>query len=285
MTEARPPAGHGEAPLAGQVALVTGAGRGIGHALALALSGAGAKVGLLGRTRGPLEQTMRACVAADPDAKVVVAPADVRSPDAVRGAVQAVRHAVGPIDLVVNNAGRIDRAETPPWQADPHDWWQVVETNLRGVFNVCRAVLPAMVERGAGRIVNLNSGFAFRPESGYSAYAVSKGALSRLTDSLASATAGRGVVVLDVSPGTVSTEMTRGMARFATRGAKDWTPVQRVVDLVLAVAVGQLDELSGRFAHAAKDDVAELIRQAERIRTADARGLRLRPYGPDDPLG
>lgn len=281
MTELEP-ALAARASLAGQVALVTGAGRGIGRELALALAEAGAMVGLLGRSRGPLEQTMRAC--ARFDSRIAIAPADVRSPDAVRGAVQSVRHHLGPIDLVVNNAGRMDRAMTPPWQADPHDWWQVVETNLRGVFNVCRAVLPAMVERGAGRIVNLNSGFAFQPESGYSAYAVSKGALSRLTDSLAGATADRGVVVLDVSPGSVSTDMTRSMPTFAGRAEHEWTPMARIVEMVLAIADGQLDALSGRFVHAAKDNLAELLRRAEAIRAEDARGLRLRPYGPDDPL-
>jgi 3-oxoacyl-[acyl-carrier protein] reductase len=267
--------------LRGQVALVTGAGRGIGREIALGLAEAGMSVALLGRHHETLVGTLRAC--AERGGKGVAVTADVTRPDAVAKAVRSVQHDLGPVDFLVNNAGQIDRAEVPLWEVDPAQWWQVVETNLRGPFNALRAVLPGMVERGRGRVLNLNSGFAVRPDARYTAYATSKAALLRLSDNLADSLRPHGVVVLDVSPGVVRTEMTENMPMFA--GREEWGSVERMVQVAVAVARGRLDPLHGRFVHVGQDDVDELLERAEELREKDARTLRLRPYGSDDPLG
>jgi 3-oxoacyl-[acyl-carrier protein] reductase len=123
-----------------------------------------------------------------------------------------------------------------------------------------------------------------RPYPHYSAYSVSKGALGRLTDCLLPALEGTGVTILDVSPGLVRTEMTVPMPMWADAKPEQWNPVSNVVNVVRAFARGELDALSGRFVHASKDDVATLVERAAEIRARDARALRLRPYGPDDPL-
>lgn len=264
--------------LAGQVALVTGAGRGIGREIALGLSAAGAQMGLVGRTRSTLEDTARAC-----GGPAVVAVADITDPDSVRAAVDAVERDLGPVDLLVNNAGRMDRAQLSPWEADPADWWSVVETNLRGPMLGTRAVLPGMVARGHGRIINLNSGMGLRAVPGYSAYSVSKAALSRYSDCLAQALPVPGPVVFDLSPGRVRSDMTLGMATSAGT-ADDWTPVSAVVGAVLTLASGRADALSGTFIHAARDDLNDLIARAPDLAAAGARTLRLRPYAGDDPL-
>jgi len=141
--------------LDGQVALVTGAGRGIGRELALALAGEGAAIGLLGRSRGPLDAVLREVAAAG--GRAVAVPADVTRRDQVRAAVDTVSRDLGPVDLLVSNAGLRERAPALPWQADPDDWWRVVETNLRGPFLLAHAVLPAMVARGSGRVLHLGS--------------------------------------------------------------------------------------------------------------------------------
>ena len=266
--------------LEGQVALVTGGGRGIGREIALGLAEEGMRLGLIGRNRDTLSDTLRACVRLG--AKGVAVPADVAGFGAVREAVRAIERDLGPIDLLVNNAGQVDRAEVPLWEADPAQWWSVVETNLRGPFHLMRAVLPGMVERERGRVVNLNSGFALRPEWRYSAYATSKAALLRLSDNVAGPLRPHGVTVLDISPGAVATDMTAGMPMFADM--VHWGSIPLLVSTVADAARGRLDLLHGRFVHLGQDCVGELLEQAGSIREHDARTLRLRPYGAEDPM-
>jgi NAD(P)-dependent dehydrogenase (short-subunit alcohol dehydrogenase family) len=266
--------------LEGQVALVTGAGRGIGREIALGLAAEGMAVGLVGRTLETLADTLKACV--KQGAKGIAVTADVARAGAVREAVRSVERDLGPIDLLVNNAGQVDRAEVPIWEVDPAQWWQVVEVNLRGPFNLLRSVLPGMVERRRGRILNLNSGFALRPDGRYTAYATSKGALLQLSDNIADSLAAHEIVVLDISPGAVATDMTAGMPMFAA--TKQWNSLPYMVAVAVDTARGRFDPLHGRFIHAGRDNLEELLARADEIRQADARTLRLRPYGDDDPL-
>jgi NAD(P)-dependent dehydrogenase (short-subunit alcohol dehydrogenase family) len=182
----------------------------------------------------------------------------------------------------VSNAGLRERAAAAPWEADPDDWWRVVETNLRGPLLLLQAVVPSMVRRGAGRVLHVGSGMGQRPNPDWSAYAVSKAGLSRLTDSLAAALDGTGVVVLEVSPGLVRTDMTETM--WGPPDEQSWNDPARIVDAVLRFARGDLDRLHGRFVHAARDDLDALLEAAPRIEAQEARTLRLRPYGADDPL-
>jgi NAD(P)-dependent dehydrogenase (short-subunit alcohol dehydrogenase family) len=186
---------------------------------------------------------------------------------------------LGPVDLLVNNAGQIDAAEVPVWEADPLQWWAVVESQLRGPFHLVQAVVPGMVERGAGRVVgrvvDIASGMSTRANPDYSAYSVGKAGQLRITESLAAA----GVLAFDVAPGVVDTPMTRSMAMW--REFTDWTPAAAVVDLVAAIAEGRLDHWSGRFVRAGKDDVDTL---AATTPEATQRQVRLLPYGDTDPV-
>jgi 3-oxoacyl-[acyl-carrier protein] reductase len=266
--------------LEGQVALVTGAGRGIGREIALGLAEEGMNLGVLGRHRATLTDTLRACVRHG--VRCVALSADVAHPGAVREAVRSVERDLGPVDLLINNAGQVDRAEVPMWEADPTQWWSVVETNLRGPFNLMRSVLPGMVQRQRGRVVNLNSGMALRPEYRYSAYATSKAALLRLSDNIAGPLRPHGVTVLDISPGAVATDMTAGMPMFADM--VNWGSIPYLVSTVKDAARGRLDLLHGRFLHLGHDNIGELLEQAGTIGERDARTLRLRPYGVEDVL-
>jgi len=278
-----PPAPEpGTAP---RTAIVTGAGRGIGRGIALGLVRAGWDVALLGRTPGPLSAVAAEARAARPGALVVVETADVVDRAAVTAAVSRIEEAfagLGGVGLLVNNAGVIERREVDLVADDPDDVWRVVETNVRGPLLLCHAVLPGMLARGAGHVVNINSGSGHRPSPVHTGYGISKGALARLTTMLDRQYADRGVRVLDVAPGVVVTDMTRAMPLHDDR--TEWTPVEATVDLVDAFGSGRLDALSGRFVRAGTDTETTLAQVADRIVAADARTLRLTPYGEDDPV-
>lgn len=247
----------GSPSLRGQVALITGAGRGLGRILAVGLAEAGMAVGLIGRNRRRLDDTARAC--ARHGAATTVCVADVRSPREIREAARAVHAALGPVDLLVNNAGLVDQGEAPFWEADPEHWWEVFETNVRGTVNACQAVGQEMIRRQSGRIVNVNSIFAVRGDVRYSAYSGSKASLLALAAVVADPLREHGVHLFDISPGMVRTDMTLSMAVCA--GREDWTDPARFVAAVLRVARGELDPLAGRFLHAGTDDLDELLGQ------------------------
>jgi len=265
-----------------RTALVTGAGRGIGRRLALALAREGYALGLVARTRERLEEVADEARALG--APVTVAAADLVDATAVADAVARVEAGLasqGGIGLLVNNAGVIEHAELPFAADDVEDVWRVVETNVRGPLLATHAVLPGMLARGGGRVLNMNSGAGHRAMTSYTGYAISKGALARLTTQLHRQYAEAGLRVLDLAPGVVATDMTAAMPVHAER--TDWTSPQEVADLVLGFAAGDLDALSGRFVRAGVDTVASLREHAEAIVAADARTLRLATWGPDDP--
>ena len=263
------------------VTLVSGGGRGIGRAVALGLAVDGWSVGVMGRTRRTLEDTAAACRDAGAPGAVAVL-ADVTEPLAVRAAVARVFASLGPVNLLVANAGRREARPANPWEADPDDWWRVVETNLRGVHLLDSAVLPAMVERGSGRVLHVGSGMGYDTYPEWSAYGASKAALARLTDTTAAALAGTGVTLIEASPGLVRTELTEDM--WGPAAEQPWAPVGLMVEVVRRFARGELDALHGCFVHARRDDLDDLLERAEQVRAAGARTLRLKPYGLDDPL-
>lgn len=267
-----------------RTALVTGAGRGIGRHLALGLADAGYDVGLVGRTRSRLEEVAAEVQERTGGARTVVtAAADLVDVTAVADAVARVEVGLpGGIGLLVNNAGVIERQDLPFAQDDVEDIWRVVETNVRGPLLVTHAVLPGMLARGGGRVLNLNSGSGYRALPSYTGYAISKGALARLTTLLVRQHGDQGIRALDLAPGVVETDMSRSMRRY--EGRSEWTDPADVVALAVAFADGELDALTGRFVRAGADTVAWLREHAAQIVAADARTLRVTPLTPDDPL-
>ena len=236
-----------------RTALVTGASRGIGRAIAEGLAEAGLDVGLVARDESKLEAVADGVRSHGRTA--VVVSADVTAPDAVASAVKAVADGLGSIDLLVNNAGRIDR-EVPIWEADPEEWWQIVETNVRGPFLFAHAVVPGMLERGGGRVINLNSGSGTKDSPVATAYYTSKTALFRVGGALHEGGFDQGLRTFELAPGVVVTDMTRSME--AHRDRTEWTDVSNVVDLAIAMARGELDTFSGRYIRAGADTPASL---------------------------
>ena len=264
--------------LSRQVAVVTGASRGIGQHLALALSRHGCSVVGVARSRDRLVAAMDA-IAADTGGRTLALQADVTDSGQVEAAVSDTLKRFGAIDLLVNCAGLVDDAEVPLWEADVDRWWSVVESHVRGAQLLARAVLPAMVARGRGRVINLGSGMGTRAEADYSAYSVGKAAQMRMTECLADSLTGTGVFAFNIAPGLVQTDMTAGMPRWA--GHTAWTPPERVVELVCAVAAAQLDQWSGRFLRAGVDEPEAVAALSP---SGPDRQLRLRSYGADDPF-
>jgi len=251
----------GEHELEGQVALVTGGGRGVGEGIARELAAAGARVSVSGRTRDQVD-----AVAREIGGYAVVG--DVADRAAVEAMVDQVEAELGPIDLLVANAGRNVR-EQRAWEVDPADWWNVFEVNVLGVYLCCRAVIPRMLERGGGRIVITGSGASYLPHSGSTAYSSSKAAVWRFGNVLAEQLEGR-IPVFVISPGLVKTEMTKSAPDNAP-----WTPPELAPRLVRALASGRADALSGRYIHAEHDDIDDLIRRADEIRDRDLNAIRL----------
>jgi NAD(P)-dependent dehydrogenase (short-subunit alcohol dehydrogenase family) len=250
------------------VALVTGANRGLGRLAALALAGAGFKVGLLGRSLPGLIVVANEIASAGGRAAVAVA--DVRVFNEVRVAVADIEHELDAgVDLLLNNAGVIDPVEVPVWAADPDDWWDVVETDLRGPFHLVRAVVPGMVERGAGRVITVNSGVGAGNKEIYSGYAAAKAGLFRITGNLHLAGYQHGLRAFDISPGSILTDMTSGMPMHA--GRTEWTPAEAFLDLVLAAAQGELDAWAGCYVRAGVDTPASLQAAAGQLTGAGPR--------------
>jgi NAD(P)-dependent dehydrogenase (short-subunit alcohol dehydrogenase family) len=190
--------------LTGSVALVTGASAGIGAAIAKALATRGANLMLLARRAEALQVVAGEVRAMGVEATTAVA--DVTDPAALQLAVADALARFGRIDALVNNAGVVEPIASPH-QADPAAWARCVEINLTGVFNACHAVLPHMLGRGAGVIVNISSGAATRALEGWSAYCAAKAGAAMFTQSLAAEYAARGLRCYGFVPGTVDTDM------------------------------------------------------------------------------
>jgi NAD(P)-dependent dehydrogenase (short-subunit alcohol dehydrogenase family) len=250
-----------ERELDGQVALVTGGGRGIGAGVARELAAAGASVAVSARTREQVD-----AIAGEIGGLAVVA--DVSDQKSVETMIGQVESELGPIDLLVANAGR-NVTEQQAWEVEATDWWNVFEVNVLGVYLCCRAVTPAMLENGRGRIVITGSGAAYLPSSGGTAYSASKAAVWRFGNVLAEQLQGR-IPVFVISPGLVRTEMTKQAPEDAP-----WTPPELAPRLVRALASGRADALAGRYIHAEHDDIEELIQRADEIRDQDLNAIRL----------
>jgi NAD(P)-dependent dehydrogenase (short-subunit alcohol dehydrogenase family) len=269
--------------LAGQVALITGGGRGQGRVIAEDLAASGAAVAVLGRSEQHLAATVSSIEHAGGQALAV--PVNVTDQHALEWSIEQVERRLGPITLMVNNAGIVSPLG-PLWETDADEWWQTLDVNLRGTMLGMRVVLPWMIQRRAGRIVNLASRAATVAVAYGSAYVVSKTALVRLSENIALEVREYGIRVFAVDPGNVRTDMTEYLM-YSAAGQR-WCPWFRdifdkgqndapdqIAQLVRRIARGQVDTLSGCFLSVA-DDLESMVTQAANNPQEGFHTLRIR---------
>lgn len=189
--------------LNGQVAVVTGAGRGLGKEIALALSSAGADIGIMARTKSQLEETAREIEAYG--RKALVIPIDVAKSAEVDHAIEHVTQNLGPVDILVNNAGITE--QKPLVKMSDEDWHRVMGINIDGPFFLCRAVGRQMIARKKGKIINIGSVLGMVGYKRFASYSTSKGALLQFTRSLALEWAKYSINVNAIALGWFLTEM------------------------------------------------------------------------------
>jgi NAD(P)-dependent dehydrogenase (short-subunit alcohol dehydrogenase family) len=232
-----------EFSLEGKVALVTGAGRGLGRAGALALARAGADLALVSRTRSQLEETAAAVERLGRKAAVLTA--DIRSGAEVEAAVRGAVAELGRIDILFNNAGT--NVRKPVVETSDEDWHTVVETNVKGVFVVARAVARRMIQQRSGRIINMSSMSAVSAERDKVVYASSKAAVSQFTKGLAVELAPHGVTVNAVAPGYMLTPLVRGYLEA------DEARRERILQRIPLGRLGAPEDIGGALVFLASD--------------------------------
>jgi NAD(P)-dependent dehydrogenase (short-subunit alcohol dehydrogenase family) len=272
--------------LKNQVAIVTGASRGIGRAIAQRCAEEGARVALVARTAARLEEAVAEI--RDKGGVALALPADVTDRAAVQEMVRRAEAELGAVDLLVNNAGTF-YAIGPSWEVDPEAWWTDVSTNLLGTFLCCREVVPGMVALGKGRVINLIGGGTDTPLAYGSGYAASKAAVMRLTETLAVELKEHGVKVFALRPGFVRTDMseyqlTQENRRWLPHTAQRFeegknSPPTLAANLAVEFASGRFDALTGRYIRVKDykgDDLDEVEAHIPEILEKDLRTLRMR---------
>src|SRR5579859_1428186 len=252
--------------LKGQVAIVTGGGRGIGRTIAHHLAAAGAAVAVVGRSMPYLEENVVRIQSMGGQAIAIVS--DVTDRTAMERVACETEQRLGAVDILVNNAA-VGEVCGPISNVDPDLWWREVEVNLRGPFLSARAVLPGMLARKQGRIINVVSGAGLWPIPYIISYVASKAALVRLTDCLAAEVKADSVAVFAINPGAVRTDMTeRGLNSAEGKKWAPWlgemfaagqdVPPECAAELVTFLASGQANSLSGCYI-SVEDDVPDMV--------------------------
>jgi NAD(P)-dependent dehydrogenase (short-subunit alcohol dehydrogenase family) len=269
--------------LTGKTSVVTGAGRGIGRAIAKAQAAAGARVALVARTASEIEANAEEIAASGGTAKAYAL--DITDKAAVEAGFAAIAADLGPVDLLTNNAGSFG-AIGPIWEVDPDVWWRDIEINVRGAFLCSRAVLPGMLARKSGRIINLTGGGTANSFPHGSGYATSKSGLARFTESVNDTVADKGVLVFAMDPGLVHTAMTDYQLESAAGktyldnlpGLFDAginVPPEAAAALSVEIGTGRFDALAGRMLAAALADIHLDAETLDRIVKNDLRSLRM----------
>jgi NAD(P)-dependent dehydrogenase (short-subunit alcohol dehydrogenase family) len=258
----------------GKTAIVTGAGRGFGKAIALGFARAGAAVTVTSRTKGQIDQTVKEITSAG--GRAIAVAGDVTDRKDVAAVVEAGRKAFGPADILVSNAG-ITGPFGPIYAIDPDEWWDAQRVHVRGALLYSNAVLPEMVERKSGHIVVVSALAAKVVAPNMSGYCCAKSSQNRLVEHIAAEVKPYNVAVFAIEPGTVPTDLARGTIK--NPGAQKWLPnmverftemlddvdpapgLAKCADLCLMLASGRYDALSGQYLDV-RDDIDATLRAA-----------------------
>jgi len=266
-----------------KVAIITGAGRGIGKAIAFAFAREGADLLLLSRTLPELKSTAKEIKALNRN--VLVLKTDVSNGMHVQKAIDFALSEFGKVDILVNNAA-IQGPIGSLADNDVEKWIETININLIGVFLCCRAVLPHMIKNGRGKIVNLSGGGATAPRPYFSAYSASKAAVVRLTETLAQEVEPFNIQVNAIAPGTVSTRMLHQVLEAGLAAGEHelehckqelesgGTPAELSATLALYLASDESDGLTGRLISAVWDDWYNMTEKIPDIKSSELYTLR-----------
>ena len=270
--------------LKGQVAIVTGGGRGFGQAIAQKLASQGAAVAVTSRTQTQLDETKASIEAAG--GKALALAADVNSQPDWDRVVAETESKLGPVSLLVANAALSDPAG-PVYDIDPDVWQKTLDTNVMGSVRGARAVLPGMIERRKGRLIIISSGAALAATPYTSPYRVSKAALLRLAEIMALEVRDFGVSVFAIHPGVIDSTILDSAVR--TDAGRKWVPhmaqkvesgraltgTEQCADCCAYLASGDADGLTGRYV-SATEDYRALAARAQEIAEGELQVLRLK---------
>jgi len=269
--------------LAGRTAIITGAGRGIGRAIALAFAGEGADVVVTSRTLSEVTETAEDARALGRQAFALKV--DVSDRDEVQMMVAQALEELVKIDVLVNNAGTYGPIG-PLVDNDSQEWVRTIGVNLFGAFFCAQAVLPIMIRQRCGKIINLSGGGASSPLPNFSAYAASKVAIVRLTENLAEEVKGFNIQVNAIAPGPVNTRLTdevlaagaaageEMLARTRQQKETGGVPPERAAALAVFLASDGSDGLTGRLISAVWDDWESIDSRIDDIMASDLYTLR-----------
>ncbi len=294
------------AELDGQVALVTGGGRGVGRAIAQALAAAGTSVMVSSRTQEQLDETV--ALITTTGGRAAAFAADVEQRSAVEAMVAETERVLGPVTLLVNNAGLGTTGGVGPFETlDIDEVHHLIDNNMFAAMLCTRVALPGMLARGNGRIINVASGSGVVSQPFLNAYSVAKAGLIRFSENLALEMKGRGVTVFAITPGMVRTKATEliwtvrkmdplpgilgslhGPPHENLADDDSWQPAERAGELCRFLASGAADRLSGRFFSTYFDE-AEIVARADEVERDMLYTLRVptlygveRPITPED---
>ena len=270
--------------LVGQVAVITGSGRGIGRAIALAYAREGAKLALAARNESELQEAVSSV--SELGTEAIAVRTDVTSQKDTEQLADRVVERFGRIDVLVNNAG--NSGPIGPLQGnDIADWLNTISVNLTGTFLACRAIIPVMLAQSGGKIINLSGAGATNAWSNMSAYCSSKAAVVRLTEVLAQELDGKGITVNALGPGSVHTSMWDKMTEEAAQAGADFihelglrvtsgggASIDECAELAVWLASDESGALTGRLISAATDDFRGLPPRIADIMAGDAYTLR-----------
>ncbi|HEX5367863.1 MAG TPA: SDR family oxidoreductase [Dehalococcoidia bacterium] len=266
--------------LSGQVAIVTGGGRGFGQAIALGLAQAGAAVAVTSRTPAQLDETVAQIEAVG--GRAIALPADVTAQSDVERVVAETQARLGPIDLLVSNAALSDPVG-PIWEIDPDVWGRTLETNVMGTLRICNAAMKGMAVRGRGRVIVVSSGAGLFAGPYDSSYRVSKTALIRLAEIMAIEGEAAGIKVFSIHPGVLSTTLHHSatlteagrkyIPEFAERAERGASDPALAAACCIFLATGAADALSGRYL-SATDDFRALAARAAEIKAQNLQVLK-----------
>ena len=232
-----------------QVAVVTGAGRGIGHAIAVRLAKEGARVASVSRTQANAEKTASEINGLRADTAKAYA-VDVADQAAVQKAAAEIFETFGRVDILVNNAGVTRDGLSMRMSMD--DWDTVLNTNLKGAFNFTQAVMRPMIKQRSGRIINISSIAGLTGNAGQANYAASKAGLIGLTKTLARELASRGITVNAVAPGLIETDMTTVLSEEIRQSILQKVPLGKL---------GEPEDIAGAVAYLASPEAKYITGQ------------------------